>query len=228
MFNLPPLTKALMLICVGVFCLNELVPLGPLFALWPLASGNFMPWQVVTYGLLHASILHLVFNMLGLWMFGADLERLWGPKRHLQFIAASVLAGALAQIIVTAFVPTAGPTVGISGGLYGLLLGYALQFPRRQFDLVGLLPMFLLMLPFQIAHIAGIVLYVLLLTNRAAIPIGPKPVPAMTMVAIFGAIELYLGVTGTTGIAHFAHLGGMLGGYLMLRYWRSSGRSGRR
>jgi hypothetical protein len=56
------------------------------FALWPLSSGRFMPWQVLSYGFLHGDVGHLFFNMLGLWMFGAELERLWGRTRYLQFI----------------------------------------------------------------------------------------------------------------------------------------------
>jgi membrane associated rhomboid family serine protease len=69
---------------------------------------------------------------------------------------------------------------------------------------------------------------VVLLTNRSMVPIPPMPIPAMTMVAIFGGIELLFGLFSHTGIAHFAHLGGMLGGWLMMQYWRRGGRFGRR
>ena len=192
---LPPITQALLLINTGLFCLQYLS--GPwieqLFALWPL-SGGFLPWQVVTYAFLHGSIGHLFFNMLGLWMFGAELERVWGPKRFLQFYAASVLAAAAAQLIVT-FNSSPYPTVGASGGLFGLLLAFGMMFPNR---------MILLLIP-------------------------PIPMKAKVFVAIYGAIELFLGVTGTQqGVAHFAHLGGMLGGFLMIQYWRGRPPFGRR
>ena len=72
-----------------------------LFALWPLHSGRFMPWQVVSYAFLHGDFLHLFFNMLGLWMFGAELERLWGQQRYWQFLLASVLAAAATQLLIT-------------------------------------------------------------------------------------------------------------------------------
>jgi len=186
---LPPVTKALMLACTAIFCLQFLLggyALTTWFGLWPLASGNFMPWQVVSYAFLHGDMLHLFFNMLGLYMFGAEIERLWGQKRYLQFIAASVLTAALAQMLITALVGSMGPTIGISGGLYGLLLASAMLFPNRT-----IMPLF-----------------------------PPIPMKQRTFVLVFGGLELLQGVMGFTGVAHFAHLGGMLGAWLMIRYWR--------
>ena len=185
---MPPVTKALMLICTAVFCLALLAgsTLVSWFALWPLDSGRFMPWQVVTYAFLHVDPLHLFFNMLGLWMFGAELERLWGQKRLMFFLLASVLAAAATQMVFTAISHTYAPTLGASGGLYGLLLAYGMLFPNRT-----IMPLF-----------------------------PPIPMKARTFVAVFGALELLQGVYGSTGIAHFAHLGGMLGGWLTIRYWR--------
>ena len=93
---IPPITKYLMLACTAIFCVQQIVFLNGLFALFPLGSGNFMPWQVVTYAFLHGSLLHLFFNMLGLWMFGSEIERLWGQRRYWQFLLAGVLAAAAA------------------------------------------------------------------------------------------------------------------------------------
>ena len=96
---LPPVTQALLLGNVAVFFLARLLGGGgeliSSLALWPLGSGNFWPWQVVTYAFLHGSFEHLFFNMLGLWMFGSALEQVWGRNRYLQFYFASVLAAAL-------------------------------------------------------------------------------------------------------------------------------------
>ena len=226
MFPIPTVTKNLMLACVAVFCLGffpVLLPVTQWFALWPVGSGNFMPWQVVTYAFLHQGMPHLLFNMLGLWMFGSELENLWGRNRYLQFLGVAVVGAAAAQLLVTAAMGSSHATVGASGAIYGLLLAYALSFPHRQFDLVGFLPMLLLMIPSQTMTILGVILYVMLATNRQAVPIPPVYVRALVMVAIFGAIELLLGLFVHTGIAHFAHLGGMLGGWLMMRYWRSKG-----
>lgn len=186
---LPPVTQALLLINVALYCVDEAFgkALSQWMALWPLSSPYFMPWQVVTYGFMHGSLAHIFFNMMGLWMFGSELERLWGPKRYMQFYAASILAAAATQLLMSAIGGLGNPTVGASGGLFGLLLAFGMMFP-----------------------------------NRTIIPLFPPiPMKAKVFVAIYGGIELFLGVTGTqSGVAHFAHLGGMLGGWLMLRYWR--------
>jgi rhomboid family protein len=183
---IPPLTQAFMLICTAVFCINFLVPLEIWFALWPLHTGLFWPWQPVSYAFLHGSLFHLFFNMLGLWMFGSELERLWGQKRYLLFLLASCITAAGTQLILTGVTGSNAPTIGASGALYGLLLAFGMLFPNRI-----IMPLF-----------------------------PPIPMKARTFVIIFGAIELVLGLYGGSGIAHFAHLGGMLGGFLMIRYWR--------
>jgi membrane associated rhomboid family serine protease len=90
----------------------------------------------------------------------------------------------------------------------------------------------LLLMPSQVLNIAGMLLFFLMLTNRQAVPIPPVFVPAMTLVAIYGALELFLGMFFRGGVAHFAHLGGLLGGWLMMAWWRGrfrrDARSGRR
>ena len=193
---LPPVTKALILICVGVFCAQLLLP--PVFelwfALWPVQSGRFMPWQLASYSFLHGDFGHLFFNMLALWMFGGEIERLWGPKRYQQFLLASAASAALVQVVWSYLIGSMSPTVGASGATFGLLLAFGMLFPERRIMLL----------------------------------IPPIPMKAKVFVAIFGAIELVLGVTGRTGIAHFAHLGGMLGGFLMIRYWRGQAPFSRR
>lgn len=193
---LPPITQALLLINVAVFCID--IFLGPWFtqlmALWPIGSGLFLPWQVVTYSFLHGGFAHLFFNMLGLWMFGAELERLWGQKRFIQFYAASVLAAGLSQLLLSALIGSTAPTIGASGGIFGLLLAFGMMFPNRQIMLL----------------------------------IPPIPMKAKVFVAIYGAIELFMGVWSPAGgVAHFAHLGGMLGGFLMIRYWQGKSPFGR-
>jgi membrane associated rhomboid family serine protease len=114
-------------------------------ALWPLQAFEgqhlFRPWQIVTYSFLHDpnGISHLAFNMLGLWMFGAEIERYVGPGRLLACYFASVVTAALAQLFMP-FISAAspGPTIGASGGVFGLLLAYAVMFPHRK--VVPLIP----------------------------------------------------------------------------------------
>ena len=155
-------------------------------ALWPL-QGGFMPWQLVTYAFLHANVMHIAFNMYGLWLFGSQLEDLLGRRALLQLYAASVLSAGFMQLLVTSLTGSIYPTVGASGGVFGLLLAYGICFPSRK-----------LMLLFP-----------------------PIPMSAWVFVTLYAVIELTLGVTGTqAGVAHFAHLGGMIGGYLVIRHWR--------
>jgi membrane associated rhomboid family serine protease len=188
----PPVTGALLAANVLVFMLQlgGGLPLVANFALWPPSAGprltpGFELWQLLSYSFLHGSLLHLMFNMLALYTFGRDVERLFGSQWYLQFYFASVVTAALSHLVVTGWMGgPALPTVGASGGVYGVLLAYGIYFPRRTV---------LLLFP-------------------------PIPLPARVFVALFAALELYFGVTGTaSGIAHFAHLGGMLGGWLMIR-----------
>jgi membrane associated rhomboid family serine protease len=193
---LAPVTQALLLINVGVFCLQYILgqSVERWFALFPIGP-NFLPWQLATYAFLHGSMGHIFFNMLGLWMFGADLERLWGPKRYIQYYTASVLAAGVSQLALSALLGSLAPTIGASGGIFGLLLAFGMMFPNRQIMLL----------------------------------IPPIPMKAKVFVAIYGAIELFLGVWNPYGgVAHFAHLGGMLGGFLMIQYWRGKPPFGRR
>ena len=192
---LPPVTQALLLANVAIFFLSQLLGPGLLsaFALWPI-GGGFWPWQILTYAFLHGSFNHLFFNMLGLWMFGSELEHIWGQKRFLQFFTASVIAAAVTQLVVNALLHSPAPTIGASGGLFGLLLAFAMIFPNRIILLFFVIPM-----------------------------------KAKWLVALYGILELYQGVyVMNSGVAHFAHLGGMLGGLLMLRYWRGQAPFGRR
>jgi membrane associated rhomboid family serine protease len=186
---MPPVTQSLLIANVVVFLLQSSTggALETWFALWPLSHG-FAPWQLVTYGFLHGGWAHIFFNMLGLYMFGSDIERLFGSRYFLAYYFACLVSAALCQLLVVAL---AGgppfPTLGASGALYGLLLAFGMYFPRR---------MVMLIFP-------------------------PIPMQARYFVIVFGALELVFGVTGTAdGVAHFAHLGGMLGGWLVIQYRR--------
>jgi membrane associated rhomboid family serine protease len=192
---MPPVTLALVVANVAIYLLQTAQPsLAIPFALWPLAAGaashgqvSFEPWQLLTYGFLHGSFVHLLFNMFALYMFGGALEQVVGPRRFTAYYLVSVLAAAITQLIVMALANEIYPTVGASGGVFGLLLAYAIYFPH----------------------------------NRVYFLLVPFPIKARVFVFIYAAIELFLGVTGTqSGVAHFAHLGGLVGGGLMLAYWR--------
>ena len=194
---MPAFTQALIIANVVVYLLEMQMGrvLFQWFALWPGAGAGLAslpvltPWQLITYSFLHGGLTHLAFNMFALWMFGGELERVWGARRVAMAYFASVVSGAVAHLLVSGlFGPGGGPVVGASDGVFGILLAYALVFP-----------------------------------NRTIVPLFPPiPMPARVFVLLYAVLELVLGVTGTqAGVAHFAHLGGLLGGWLVYRYGRS-------
>jgi membrane associated rhomboid family serine protease len=186
---MPTLTTLLIAVNAAVFLLQQVAPgLAQPFALWPLGAG-FEPWQLVTYAFLHGNLVHIAFNMFALYMFGAPVERVFGPRRYLIYYFVCVLSAAIVQLLTSSMTGAVYPTVGASGGVFGLLLAYAIYFPH----------------------------------NRVMLIFPPIPMPARVFVVVYAALELFLGVTGTQeGVAHFAHLGGLVGGFILLRFWRSS------
>jgi len=182
--GMTPAVKTLLIINVAVFLLQAVLDdwIVLLFGLVPyLVWRFFYVWQLFTYQFLHGGLLHLLFNMLALWMFGCDLERRWGSGFFLKYYFISVIGGA---ILNTLFVPwQTAPSIGASAGVYGILLAFGLIYPNQ-------IVYFYFFFPIKMKH----------------------------FVWIIGAIALYSSITSSQGgIAHLAHLGGMLFGYLYLR-----------
>jgi membrane associated rhomboid family serine protease len=195
--TIPTVIFALLIANGLVFALQQLSPrfMFVSFALWPFGVPNspFAAWQLLTYGFLHGSVMHLAFNMFMLWMFGRELEGLMGSQRFLIYYLTGVIGAGIIQLIVAGSQGGIYPTVGASGGVFALLLAFGMAFPNR---------MIMLLIP-------------------------PIPMKAKYMVIIFGVMELYLGVSGgAPGVANFAHLGGMLFGFLLLQYWKKPRRRG--
>lgn len=187
MFPLTPAVRSLLLINVAVWILQHFGAdaMENRFALWPLGSVHFEPWQVVTYAFLHdpAGLMHIAANMLGLASLGPGVEQAWGRRRFLTYYFVCVLSAALFQLVATAVGPSGASTLGASGGVMGVVLAFAMLFPRQK------------------------LIFVLL----------PIPIEARRLIPLIIVVELVLGLTGILpGIAHFAHLGGALGGWLMI------------
>jgi membrane associated rhomboid family serine protease len=145
-------------------------------------------WQLATYMFLHGGIFHILFNMLALWMFGAELERIWGTRYFLKFFFVTGI-GAGALTVVFSLLPFAfaqqvfrSNVIGASGAIYGLLLAYALYFPDRP-----------------------IYMYFVF------------PIPAKIFVAIMGAIAFFSSLSDAGGVANATHLGGLLVAYAFLK-----------
>jgi membrane associated rhomboid family serine protease len=153
-----------------------------------LVLHQFWAWQVATYMFLHGGIFHIVFNMLALWMFGAELERIWGTRYFLKFyFVTGIGAGVLTVLFSTLPFDFAQQVqqsivIGASGAIYGLLLAYALYFPDRP-----------------------IYMYFVF------------PIPAKIFVAIMGAIAFFSSLSESGGVANATHLGGLLVAYLFLK-----------
>lgn len=153
-FNLfPPVIKTLMIINVFVFFLQimggNLIVMGvrgdelltAFFALNPL-SGNFYIWQLITYQFMHGSFSHIFFNMLTLWMFGLEIENIWGQRKFLIFYLLCGLGGGLLQIFSPLLTQTmvTGPTIGASGAIFGVMVAFAMMFPNRYIYIYFLVP----------------------------------------------------------------------------------------
>ncbi len=183
----PPAVKHLLIINVLVFVAMWTPAIGPYLQqygmLFPIGSGYFHVWQIVTYMFLHAGFGHIFFNLFALWMFGQSIENFWGTRRFTMYYFLTGIGAALLHMLIGG---GGAPTLGASGAVYGILLAFGMMFPERQ-----------IMLLFP-----------------------PIPMKAKYFVAIFGVIELVSGISRTSSnVAHFAHLGGMLVGYILIKYW---------
>ena len=237
MQQVTPLVLILIVINVGLFLINSLTTfeLNQWFALYYPDNPQYGIWQYVTSMFMHGSLPHLLFNMFGLYMFGSALEKVWGSKKFLFFYFAAGIGAGIIYTLVNYFQFTASfdfllnlglanfeikeilmtgsyrdqypglekemlvefyrtyhaPMVGASGAIYGVLVAYAIRYPNAK--------LFLLFIPFPIA--------------------AKFFVPALLL------LDLFSGVTGFSlfggGIAHFAHLGGALVGFLLVFYWRN-------
>jgi len=190
-----PVIKILIWTNVAFFVLAWVLPAIRLYlGLMPDAVfGRFFLWQPATYLFLHAGFFHIIFNMLALWMFGVELERLWGARFFLKYYFVTGVGAGLTTLAVALLPGELGAsvrysvTVGASGAVYGLLLAYALYFPNRP-----------------------IYLYLLF------------PIPAKYFVMIMGGIALLSSMAANQGgVANLAHLGGLVCGYLYLKVWRA-------
>lgn len=200
-FATPPVVKNLLIINVLVFMAQTLLPIGGWIdyhcAMYYFGSTLFEPWQLITYMFMHANFTHIFANMLALWMFGRVLEYDLGAKRFLIFYMVSGIGAALIQ--------------------QGVNWTESTFF----YQMIGNIPtvgasgaVFGLLLAFAMFHPNAVIMLL----------IPPIPLKAKYFVIIYGIIELSMGVYSPgSSIAHFAHIGGMLWGYMLLHYWKSKG-----
>lgn len=238
MREITPVVKQLLIINILFFAGTYFVPMAEkLFALYYFQNPSFKFWQPVTYMFMHGNLMHIFFNMFALYSFGTTLEYFWGGKKFLFFyiscgIGAAIIHSGVNYYQFREVVDTliangenkieilqilaegkynlqweqllspdefnnfigsyATPAVGASGAIYGLLVAFAFMFPNAELALMFI----------------------------------PVPVKAKYFVPFIVAMDLFSGVTGYSlfggGIAHFAHIGGALIGFLMMWYWKKN------
>jgi membrane associated rhomboid family serine protease len=195
----PPVIKNLLIINVVVFFLTVLteqikfsgVPgwyiiyrwfaLNPLSGVDPAGQPfNFQIWQLITYQFLHANFSHILFNMFGLWMFGVEIENLWGSRKFLYFYLLCGVSAGLFHLFLSPLLGEAAFTLGASGAIFGVLVAFGLFFPNR-----------LIFLYFFI------------------------PVKAKYLIGFFVILEFFM-VNSGGNVAHLAHLGGALAGFIFI------------
>lgn len=146
----PPVIKFLLISNTLIWLLTDFLPftvngipvaaiVTRYFALWPIGE-YFWPWQLGTYMFLHGGFGHLFFNMLALWMFGMELENLWGTRRFLVYYLVCGLGAGIANVLVPLVLEPTGPTVGASGAVFGVLVAFGMLFPDRPIYIYFLLP----------------------------------------------------------------------------------------
>lgn len=188
----PKGVKWLLITNVAIFIVGYFAGLAKLdrplayLALTPAAVvRDFYVWQLATYLFLHGGFGHIIWNMLALWMFGADLEQVWGTRRFVQFYFFCGIGAGICVVLANYLLPWGNPmipTIGSSGAIFGILLVYAMLFPDRD------------------------ILWAFLI-----------PIKVKYFVAIIGAIAFMMSFGPNTGVSEFAHLGGLLFGYLFVK-----------
>lgn len=220
MREIPVVTKNLLAINVLVFLATLVaeqrgIDLNSILGLHLFLAEDFKPLQIVTYMFMHGGFTHLFFNMFALFMFGRVLEQVWGAKRFLIFYMATGIGAGLVQELVQYiyFQTTLSMYSGVS-------IAPGMVIPMAEYlnlwntvgasgAIYGILMAFAMTFPNE---------------RMFVIPI-PFPIKAKYFVLIFGALELLSGISPRMddNVAHFAHLGGMLFGLLLILYWRKKG-----
>ena len=236
-FSMLPMVVKNLLIINGLFFLGTLAlgssigfDLVKLFGLHYPGTQNFGIWQLVTYMFMHGGFAHVFFNMFALWMFGNVLENVWGPKRFLNYYLITGIGAGLIHLLVTyirisSIIPEMHPdqiSMVYSEGLEVLSRGM-----NYQDSLMASLNV-LLHTPTVGASgaVFGILLaFGMMFPNSLIYIYFAIPIKAKYFVMIYGALELYSGIADNPGdnVAHFAHLGGMIFGFIVIKYWKRKG-----
>jgi membrane associated rhomboid family serine protease len=231
---LPPVVKNLLIIN-GIMYLATVVfetrgiDLAEILGLRFFTARNFEIWQPITYMFMHGSFGHLFFNMFALWMFGASLENTWGTNRFLLYYMVCGIGAGLIQMLVIGLQINSLSHV-LSPETIQMIRENGLQILNENKNYLGEMGEFNRALNTVTVGASGSVFGLLLAfgmmyPNSVIYIYFLLPLKAKWFVIFYGALELLLGFTGTNdGVAHFAHLGGMLFGFFLILYWNKGTR----
>jgi len=232
---LPPVVKNLLIINTLFFLATYAVSgmgidLTRWLGLFYPASKEFGVWQLVTYMFMHGGFMHIFFNMFALWMFGNVLENVWGPKRFLNFYMISGIGAGLTQILV-AYIRLKSHHLALSPDQAEMIYneGYQVLLSGRNYSDPSM-GFYNIILNVPTIGASGAIFGILLafgmmFPNSLIYVYFAIPIKAKYFVMIYGAIELFSGISNQAGdnVAHFAHLGGMVFGYFVILYWKKKG-----
>jgi membrane associated rhomboid family serine protease len=234
-FDLPPVVKNLIFINLLMFLADFVVrsvfgvDLGTILGLYFPKSDRFMPLQIVTHMFMHGGFMHIFFNMYALYIFGPILENVWGGKRFFIFYMVSGLGAALTHETVIAFQYAHLANIIGPDNLREVISEGTALFNQHQGFVDADMQNLQILLNTPTVGASGAIFGVLLAfgvlfpNTQLILLFPPIPIRAKYFVMIYGAIELYMALTQPgSNIAHAAHLGGMLFGYLLIRYWRKT------
>ena len=221
MNNLPTVTTNLLIINVlcflGMFVAERYgIDINHLLGLHFFLASDFNIGQLVSYMFMHANFSHIFFNMFALWMFGRVLEQVWGPKRFLTYYIVCGIGAGLVQELVWGmeyvFVWSNFASVDTGVGIISM------EGFLNELTTVG-----------ASGAVYGILLAFGMLFPNSQMFVFPIPMPIKAKYFVIGyaVLELFLGLGGSDGVAHFAHLGGMLFGLILILYWRKKNGGGK-
>ncbi|PKP45159.1 MAG: rhomboid family intramembrane serine protease [Bacteroidetes bacterium HGW-Bacteroidetes-12] len=232
--NIPPVVKNILIINLLVFLGTEFlagqgINITQYLALHYFTSNNFYPHQLVTYMFMHGGISHIFFNMFAVWMFGKVLEQVWGAKRFLIYYMATGVGAGLIQLLVAyiRIIPL-NELVTPEQMDYIVTNGYELLQTNRNYPdpVSGQLN---ILINVSTVGASGAVFGILLAfgmlfpNTELMLLFPPIPIKAKWFVTMYGVFELYSGFANNPNdnVAHFAHLGGMLFGFILIKYWKA-------
>ena len=233
--DIPPVVKNLLIINVLLFLAKYAlggalgIDLDRVLGLFFVKSSQFQPFQIVTHMFMHGSLMHLAFNMFALWMFGKIIESVWGAKRFFIYYFATGIGAAVLQMIVT-YIRFTITAKNIPDDTVNMVIndGYQILMSGQNYSnaLLGKLNLITNTVTIGASGaVFGIVLaFGMLFPNTQLMLLFP-PIPIKAKYAAVLMLGLGVMLDFRGNVAHFAHLGGMIFGYILIKYWNSKGKS---